>query len=69
MATPKYKMDNEELMKSIRDAGIIALGAFIVQVFQYLQMVDFGEYEVIATVIFSCFAPFMNRFIRDSEEK
>jgi len=58
------KLSKDEGLKSIRDAGLIALGAFLPQVLDTLQVIDFGEYTPYVQLACAMIMPLLNRFLR-----
>lgn len=61
--SPRGKLSLVEAKKNARDAFLVAISALIPQLLQIAGTVDFGQYELIATVILSAIAPCINRYL------
>ena len=59
------KLTKQEGLKSLRDAGLVALGGFLPQVLDTLQVIDFGEYTPLVQIACAMILPLVNRFFRN----
>lgn len=59
------KISIEDLKKSLRDASFVLLSGFLIQVFEMLSITDFGEYQMVATIVLASITPLVNRYLRD----
>ena len=64
MESPRGKITLEEGLKSMRDAGLISVGLVIPQILEILAIVNFGEYNMLVSMILAGIAPLLNRLIR-----
>ena len=58
-------LSKKDSLKSIRDAILIALGALAPQLLEIIEITDFGEYNLIISVICAMLTPLLNRFFRN----
>ena len=61
--SPKGTLSKTEVVKSARDAGLVAIGALIPQLLEIVSMADFGEHTATVSLILAMVTPLINRFL------
>jgi len=67
--TPRGKISQTELLKSIRDLLVMSVGALVPQVLTLLEATDFGEWNLVASVVLAALSTFINRFFNIARVK
>lgn len=61
--TPTGKLSKEEAIKSLRDTVVVWIWAAVPQIMEILEMTDFWEYSLVASVILAAISPLINRLL------
>lgn len=57
------KISPQEALMSLRDTVMVAVGGIMAQIVELAPQVDYGEYELLATMLIGALMPFVNRIL------